>query len=77
MRGVEASLPDDRGPDDAGGGDRLRRFRRPPERVMRLERLGASYPTRLSFMRSLLREGARRVDVVVFARVVNETRPPI
>jgi hypothetical protein len=32
---------------------------RPPDRVMRLERLGASYPTRLSFMRSLLRRMAR------------------
>ena len=36
---------------------------RPPAEVMRLERMGAFYPTRLSFMRSLLRnlsiEGAR------------------
>jgi len=28
---------------------------RPPEQVMRLERMGASYPTRLSFLRVLLR----------------------
>lgn len=34
-------------------------FRRPPDRVMRLARLGCSYPTRLSFMRSLLRRMQR------------------
>ena len=28
---------------------------RPPEEVMRLDRLGAAFPTRLSFMRILLR----------------------
>lgn len=32
---------------------------RPPAQVMRLERLGASHPTRLSFLRSLLRRLAR------------------
>ena len=32
---------------------------RPPEEVMRLERLGSSFPTRISFMRSLLRRIAR------------------
>jgi len=50
------------GAPDAGrnpAGDAVMRHMRPPERVMRLERLGASYPTRLSFMRSLLRRMAR------------------
>jgi len=28
---------------------------RPPEQVMRLQRLGAAFPTRLSFVRTLLR----------------------
>lgn len=32
---------------------------RPPEKVMRLERMGASFQTRLSFMRQLLRRMAR------------------
>lgn len=32
---------------------------RPPEMVMRLERMGAAFPTRLSFMRSLVRRMAR------------------
>lgn len=30
-------------------------FRRPPEQVMRLARMGSAHPTRLSFLRSLLR----------------------
>ena len=30
-------------------------FRRPPEQVMRLARMGAAHPTRLSFLRALLR----------------------
>ena len=30
-------------------------FRRPPEQVMRLARLGSAHPTRLSFLRVLLR----------------------
>ena len=30
-------------------------FMRPPEKVMRLERMGSSFPTRLSFMRTLIR----------------------
>lgn len=30
-------------------------YRRPPEQVMRLARMGSSHPTRLSFLRSLLR----------------------
>ena len=29
---------------------------RSPKRVMRLERLGAAFPTRLSFMRTLIRD---------------------
>ena len=29
---------------------------RPPEEVMRLTRMGAAFPTRLSFMRSMLRD---------------------
>ncbi|NBZ89127.1 hypothetical protein [Stagnihabitans tardus] len=33
----------------------LSAFRRPPEQVMRLDRMGASHPTRLSFLRALLR----------------------
>ena len=30
-------------------------FMRPPEQVMRLDRMGSSHQTRLSFMRSLIR----------------------
>ena len=30
-------------------------FMRSPEKVMRLERMGSSFPTRLSFMRTLIR----------------------
>jgi hypothetical protein len=30
-------------------------FMRTPEKVMRLERMGSSFPTRLSFMRTLIR----------------------
>ena len=30
-------------------------FMRPPEQVMRLDRMGSSFPTRLSFMRMLIR----------------------
>ena len=30
-------------------------FRRPPETVMRLARMGSAHPTRLSFLRTLLR----------------------
>jgi hypothetical protein len=30
-------------------------FMRPPEQVMRLDRMGSSFPTRLSFMRTLIR----------------------
>lgn len=49
------------GQQSTGDGQRIGPLRRmrPPELVMRLERLGASYPTRLSFMRSLLRRMAR------------------
>jgi len=37
---------------------------RPPEEVMRLERIGAFFPTRLSFMRALVRRlGAERASV--------------
>ena len=32
---------------------------RPPEKVMRLDRMGSSFPTRLSFMRSLIRRMSR------------------
>ena len=32
---------------------------RSPESLMRLERMGASFPTRLSFMRTLIRRMAR------------------
>ena len=32
---------------------------RPPGEVMRLERMGASFPTRLSFMRQLVRRMIR------------------
>ena len=41
--------------DDAG----VRAFMRPPETVMKLERMGAFFPTRLSFMRTLVRRMAR------------------
>ena len=34
-------------------------FRRPPDRVMRLSRMGCAHPTRLSFLRALLRRVAR------------------
>ena len=34
-------------------------FMRSPEKVMRLERMGSSFPTRLSFMRTLIRRMAR------------------
>jgi len=30
-------------------------FMRSPEKVMRLDRMGSSFPTRLSFMRTLIR----------------------
>ncbi|WP_416898524.1 MAG: hypothetical protein ACMVY4_01945 [Minwuia sp.] len=42
---------------------------RPPSRVMNLERMGAAFPTRLSFMRSLVRRMARerwRFEIVRF-----------
>jgi hypothetical protein len=42
----------------AGGG------LRPPEQVMRLERMGASFPTRLSFMRSVMRALSRETAAV-------------
>ena len=41
------------------GTDDLAAFRRPPAQVMRLERLGSSHPTRLSFLRTLLRRVER------------------
>jgi len=37
---------------------------RPPEMVMRLDRLGAAFPTRLSFMRTLVRTLARAPAVI-------------
>ena len=43
---------------------------RPPQQVMRLSRMGARYPTRLSFVRSLLRKMAReqwRISRPLFA----------
>ena len=43
---------------------------RPPEQVMRLERMGAFFPTRLSFMRSLIR-GLAREQVIVSRPIWN------
>ncbi len=46
------------------------RFRRDPSVVMRLARLGSAHPTRLSFLRTLLRRVSRegwRIDRPVFA----------
>ena len=37
---------------------------RSPKRVMRLERLGAAFPTRLSFMRTLIRDLNRAAEAV-------------
>ena len=34
-------------------------FMRSPEKVMRLDRMGSSFPTRLSFMRTLIRRMSR------------------
>ena len=36
-------------------------FMRSPEKVMRLDRMGSSFPTRLSFMRTLIRRMSRRI----------------
>ncbi len=44
---------------DAGPKEPPRTDLRPPEDVMRLARMGAAFPTRLSFMRTLLRQLAR------------------
>ncbi len=41
--------------EEPGTGKRAKGALRPPETVMRLSRMGASFPTRLSFMRSLIR----------------------
>ena len=41
---------------------------RPPQEVMRLARMGAAFPTRLSFMRSLIRRMAQ--ERWAFERVV-------
>jgi ComF family protein len=60
-------------------------FRVPPEgraevkgrNLVLIDDVLTSGATADSCARSLLRAGAQRVDVVVFARVVNEIRPPI
>jgi len=43
---------------DTGSGGRVAALRRPPSEVMRLARMGSAHPTRLSFLRQLL----RRID---------------
>jgi len=43
---------------ETGSGGRVAAFRRPPSEVMRLARMGSAHPTRLSFLRQLL----RRID---------------
>jgi len=43
---------------ETGSGGRAAAFRRPPSEVMRLARMGSAHPTRLSFLRQLL----RRID---------------
>jgi hypothetical protein len=47
--------------DESFGAARMTALRS-PDQVMRLARMGASHPTRLSFMRVLLRGLARRLD---------------
>ncbi len=72
---------------DAQGEDAdVRAFMRPPGEVMRLERMGAFFPTRLSFMRTLVRrmgaEGWRfervrnELDEYGFGRVVWRIKTP-
>ena len=48
--------------------------RRPPSVAMKLDRMGAAFPTRLSFMRSLVRRMARELRVV--GADVVEVSPP-
>ncbi|RWE64452.1 MAG: hypothetical protein EOS42_32380, partial [Mesorhizobium sp.] len=60
---------------------------RPPEVVMRLQRLGAAHPTRLSFLRQLIRRAAREkwrvrkhlfdLDDKGFGRVVYAVETPV
>jgi len=58
------------GPIETRSGDTVAAFRRSPAEVMRLARLGCSHPTRLSFLRQLLRRA--RAEGWVFDRPVWE-----
>ena len=53
---------------------------RPPEKVMRLDRMGSSFPTRLSFMRSLIRRMSREgwsFDRLRFEGELEDLRPAL